>query len=242
VKLCGAAAASLEAVQAACAGKDFVLRTDLSITPDIVVVATPEIAGLPFVITGLVGAGGLAAALSTADGLLLAMANALSHDIYYRMIDPNAPTTRRLLVARFILFGVAIAGAFTATFAPPDILKLVAWAFSLAAAGNFPALLLGIWWKRCTTAGAVAGMIAGFGVTLAYLIYTAAAPLGFGNEPIFGVANISAGIFGMPVGFIVMIVVSLMTPEPSKEMQDFIDEVRKPRGKAMMDAAEGASA
>jgi cation/acetate symporter len=242
VKLCGAAAASLEAVQAACVGKDSVQFADLSITRDIVVVATPEIAGLPFVITGLVGAGGLAAALSTADGLLLAMANALSHDIYYRMIDPNAPTSRRLLVARIILFAVAIAGAFTATFAPPDILKLVAWAFSLAAAGNFPALLLGIWWKRCTAAGAVAGMIAGFGVTLAYLIYTAAAPLGFGNDPILGIANISAGIFGMPVGFIVMIVVSLMTPEPSKEMQDFIDEVRRPRGDVVMHAGEGADA
>ena len=242
VKLCGAAAASLEAVQAACAGKEFVQFADLSITRDIVVVATPEIAGLPFVITGLVGAGGLAAALSTADGLLLAMANALSHDIYYRMIDPNAPTSRRLLVARIILFAVAIAGAFTATFAPPDILKLVAWAFSLAAAGNFPALLLGIWWKRCTAAGAVTGMIAGFGVTLAYLIYTAAAPLGFGNDPILGIANISAGIFGMPVGFIVMIVVSLMTPEPSKEMQDFIDEVRRPRGDVVMHAGEGADA
>jgi cation/acetate symporter len=242
VKLCGAAAVSLEAVQAACAGKSVVGLADFSITKDIVVVATPEIAGLPFVITGLVGAGGLAAALSTADGLLLAMANALSHDIYYRMIDPNAPTSRRLVVARIILFGVAILGAITATAAPPDILKLVAWAFSLAAAGNFPALLLGIWWKRCTTQGAIAGMLAGFGTTLFYLVWTAAPPLGFALPTWFGVANISAGLFGMPVGFIVMIVVSKITPEPSAEMQAFIDEIRRPRGDVVVHSGEGANA
>lgn len=238
IKLCGMAAESLAAVQAACAGKSVVHLSDFVIAKDVVVMATPEIAGLPFVITGLVGAGGLAAALSTADGLLLAMANALSHDIYYRMIDPNAPTSRRLIMARVLLFAIAILGAYTATNAPPDILKLVAWAFSLAAAGNFPALCLGIWWKRATATGAICGMIAGFGVTLAYLIYTAAAPLGFGNPPIFGIANISAGIFGIPVGFIVIYVVSLMTPEPSAELQQLVDDVRRPRGEVLAHKAE----
>ncbi len=147
-----------------------------------------------------------------------------------------------MLVARFILFGVAILGALTATVAPPDILALVAWAFSLAAAGNFPALLLGIWWKRCTSQGAIAGMLAGFGVTLFYLIWTAAPPLGFGLPTWFGVANISAALFGLPVGFIVMIVVSRMTPEPSEEMQAFIDEVRRPRGDVVVHSGEGANA
>ena len=240
VKLCGAAAESLAAVKAACAGKSVVGLGDFRITKDVVVIATPEIAGMPFVITGLVGAGGLAAALSTADGLLLAMANALSHDIYYRMIDRNAPTGRRLVVARIILFGVAILGALAATLAPPDILKLVAWAFSLAAAGNFPALALGIWWKRTTAAGAICGMIAGLGITLAYLIWTAAAPLGLGQPPIWGIANISAGIFGLPVGFAVTIIVSLMTPEPSQEMQDMVDEIRRPRGEVVEHKTMGA--
>ena len=109
-----------------------------------IVLSTPEIAGLPYVISGLVAAGGLAAALSTADGLLLAIANALSHDIYYKMLDPNAPTIRRLTVARVLLFFVAVASA--APWPRPsrgDILAMVGWAFSLAMAGNFPAIVHG---------------------------------------------------------------------------------------------------
>ena len=117
--------------------QDFVINTD------VIVLSTPEIAGLPYVISGLVAAGGLAAALSTADGLLLAIANALSHDIYYKMIDPNAPTIRRLTVARVLLFFVAVAAAYTASTRPSDILAMVGWAFSLAMAGNFPALVHG---------------------------------------------------------------------------------------------------
>ena len=134
--------------------------------------STPEIAGLPYVISGLVAAGGLAAALSTADGLLLAIANALSHDIYYKMLDPNAPTIRRLTVARVLLFFVAVAAASLAATKPGDILAMVGWAFSLAMAGNFPALVMGVWWKRTTATGAVCGMIAGFGLCLFYLVTT----------------------------------------------------------------------
>ena len=239
VKICGAAAASVDVVQHACAAKGVSVLDwkNFAIAKDVVVIATPEIAGLPFVITGLVGAGGLAAAMSTADGLLLAMANALSHDIYYRMLDPTAPTGRRLIAARIILIGVAILGATTATVAPPDILKLVAWAFSLAAAGNFPALVLGIWWKRTNATGAIAGMLAGFGVTLAYLIWTAAPPLGLGNPELFGLKNISAGLFGIPIGFIVMILVSKMTPPPSPELQALVDEIRTPKGGVVVDKA-----
>src|SRR5690606_10202566 len=104
--------------------------------------------GLPYVIAGLVAAGGLAAALSTADGLLLAIANALSHDVYYRMIDPTASTRKRLLIARGLLVAVALLAAVVASSRPGGILALVAWAFSLAAAGLFPVLVLGVWWKR----------------------------------------------------------------------------------------------
>src|SRR5690606_26441612 len=132
------------------AGNAGVLRfSDLSIDTDAIVISTPEIAGLPYVIGGLVAAGALAATLSTANGLLLAIANALGHDLYYRMIDPNAPTARRLFAARALLLAVAGLAAYVASTRPADILSVTAWAFSLAAAGNFPALVLGIWWKRC---------------------------------------------------------------------------------------------
>ncbi len=124
----------------AIAGHPGVVRLqDFVINTDVIVLSTPEIAGLPYVISGLVAAGGLAAALSTADGLLLAIANALSHDVYYKMLDPNAPTIRRLTVARVLLFFVAVARRLPAATKPSDILAMVGWAFSLAMAGNFPA-------------------------------------------------------------------------------------------------------
>ena len=174
IQICGKNAASLDAVLAACkaiANHPGVLRfSDFVINTDVIVLSTPEIAGLPYVISGLVAAGGLAAALSTADGLLLAIANALSHDIYYKMIDPNAPTIRRLTVARVLLFFVAVASAALAATRPSDILAMVGWAFSLAMAGNFPALVMGIWWKRATTTGAICGIIAGWGICLFYLV------------------------------------------------------------------------
>jgi cation/acetate symporter len=176
IQICGKNAANLESVIAACksiADHPGVVRLqDFTINTDVIVLSTPEIAGLPYVISGLVAAGGLAAALSTADGLLLAIANALSHDIYYKMIDPNAGTARRLVVARVLLVVVAVCAAYLASTRPGDILAMVGWAFSLAMAGNFPALVMGIWWKRCTTTGAVLGIIAGFGLCLFYLVTT----------------------------------------------------------------------
>jgi cation/acetate symporter len=269
IKICGKDATSLADVAAACkaiAGHPGVVRfADFSINTDVIVLSTPEIAGLPYVIAGLVAAGGLAAALSTADGLLLAIANALSHDIYYKMIDPNAATIKRLTVARVLLVGVAVAAAATAATKPGDILAMVGWAFSLAMAGNFPPLVLGIWWKRCTTPGAIAGMIAGFSLCLFYLVCTryfpqagvdyfgmsamtnpvTGAPVVDITKPIvassaqrvgwFGLNNINCGLLGMPFGFLVTYVVSLMTEAPSKEMQNFIDEIRKPRGRTILE-------
>ena len=202
---------------------------ELSINRDIVVLATPEIAGLPYVIAGLVAAGGLAAALSTADGLLLAIANAFSHDVYYRMVNPKADAETRLIVARVLLVVIAFAAAMLARTKPADILSMVAWAFSIAASGLFPALVLGIWWKRINTPGAVSGMLVGFGVCLWYLVGTR-----YLGQPLwFGVGNISAGLFGIPAGFLTMVVVSLLTKAPSMEMQRFIDELRVPRGKTL---------
>lgn len=195
VKVCGVNAVNVQAVLDACskiAGHPGVIRLqDLAINTDVIVLSTPEIAGMPYVIAGLVAAGGLAAALSTADGLLLAIANALSHDIYYKTLDPNAPTHRRLMVARVLLLGVAILAAYTASTRPSDILAMVSWAFSLAAAGLFPALVLGIWWKRANSFGAVMGIILGFGITLMYLVVTRYYPQ-FGVDFLGMTSNVSA--------------------------------------------------
>jgi cation/acetate symporter len=202
---------------------------------DIIVLATPEIAGLPYVISGMVAAGGLAAALSTADGLLLTIANALSHDLYYKMIDPNAPTSRRVMISKILLLVVAVMAALVAAQKPADILFLVSAAFSFAAAAFFPALVLGVFWKRANKWGATLGMIAGLGITFYYMATTQPWLRGvFGvTSPIadnlwWGIQPISAGLFGVPLGFLVIIVVSLLTPAPRREVQELVEHVRYP--------------
>jgi cation/acetate symporter len=208
---------------------------EMRIGGDIIVLATPEIAGLPYVISGLVAAGGLAAALSTADGLLLTIANALSHDLYDKMIDPNAPTARRVMISKALLLVVALAAAYVASLKIADILFLVSAAFSLAAAGFFPALVLGIFWKRASKWGAVLGMLAGVSVTFYYMATTQVWMRGlFGvTGPVadytwFGILPISAGIFGVPLGFAVIIIVSLLTPAPKQDIQELVEHVRYP--------------
>ena len=214
--------------------KDGILQlNEMSIGGDIVVLATPEIAGLPYVVSGLVAAGGLAAALSTADGLLLTIANALSHDLYYKMIDPNASTERRVTISKALLLVVALAAATVAAQKPADILFLVSAAFSFAAAAFFPVLVLGIFWKRATGIAASLGMVAGLGTTVYYMVMNQPWLRGiFGiTSPVdlwYGILPISAGVFGVPVGIAVIIVVSLITPEPSKKIQDLVDHVRYP--------------
>ena len=201
---------------------------EITLGGDLVVLATPEIAGLPYVVTALVAAGGLAAALSTADGLMLTIANALSHDIYYKMIDPAAPTSRRLAISKGLLLLVAICGAYVTSLKPGDILFLVGAAFSLAASAFFPALVLGIFWKRANRSGAVIGMVGGLAVCMYYMYRT---------YPFFGVNGslwwdinpISAGIFGMPVGFIGIVLGSLLTRAPDLQIQAMVDHVRYPR-------------
>jgi len=199
---------------------------------DIVVLATPEIAGLPYVISGLVAAGGLAAAMSTADGLLLAIANALSHDLYYKIIDPKADTKTRLVVARILLLGVGAAGAFVASQGLTGILGAVAWAFCFANSGLFFPLVLGVWWKRANRQGAIAGMIGGFGAGAWYLYMVQFA----GMAPWAGIDGLRFGMIGMPVSLILMVVVSLATEAPDEETMKMVDEIRIPKGKAVLDA------
>ncbi len=214
--------------------KDGILQlNEMSIGGDIVVLATPEIGGLPYVISGLVAAGGLAAALSTADGLLLTIANALSHDLYYKMIDPNASTARRVTISKVLLLLVALCAAYVAAQKPADILFLVSAAFSFAAASFFPALVLGIFWKRANGTAASLGMIAGLGTTVYYMVTNQAWLRGiFGiTAPVdlwFGILPISAGVFGVPVGIAVILLVSLVTPAPSRKIQQLVEYVRYP--------------
>ncbi|MEW6676995.1 MAG: sodium:solute symporter family protein [Pseudomonadota bacterium] len=202
---------------------------ELSLNPDVIVLATPEIAGLPYVVAGLVAAGGLAAALSTADGLLLTIANALSHDVYYKMIDQGASTNRRIAVSKGLLLLVALIAAYVASLKPDTILSMVAWAFSIAAACFFPALVLGIFWKRATKEGAIAGMLVGLGLTLYYLIGVKF----MGMPRWFGISDVSAGIFGIPAGFVTTLLVSLLTPPPDEATQNLVESVRYPSLKSI---------
>jgi len=208
---------------------------EMRIGGDIIVLATPEIGGLPYVISGMVAAGGLAAALSTADGLLLTIANALSHDLYYKMIDPNASTAHRVTISKVLLLVVAMAAAAVAAQKPADILFLVSAAFSFAAAAFFPALVLGIFWKRANKWGATLGMIAGLVTTFYYMattqpwlrsVFGVTSPIA--DNIWWGILPISAGAFGVPIGFAVIIIVSLLTPAPDHETQELVEHVRYP--------------
>lgn len=197
---------------------------ELQIHPDLVVLATPEIVRLPHTIAALVAAGGLAAALSTADGLLMVITSAAAHDIYYTTLNRRATTRRRLQVGRVTLLIVAVLASLTALRRLGIIVELVAWAFSLAAATIFPALVLSIFWKRANRQGVIAGMISGFAVTVGYIVLIQVAP----QVAVLGITSPAAGIFGMPVNFLVTLLVSRLTPPPPPETQLLVDALRRP--------------
>ena len=194
-----------------------------------VVLATPEIAGLPYVISGLVAAGGMAAAMSTADGLVLAISNALSHDVYYKIINPKAETAKRLIVARVLLVLIGFAGATIAALEIQGILGSVIWAFDFAMSGLFFPLVLGVWWKRANAPGAVAGMLLGLISGTAYLIWVRSGGSGF-----LGITQLTFGIVGAAVSLVSMIVVSLITAAPDAATQKMVDDVRVPSGKTIL--------
>ena len=207
--------------------------SEIRIGGDLIVLVTPEIAGLPYVVSGMVAAGGLAAALSTADGLLLTISNALSHDLYYRMLGPQASTARRVTISKVLLLIAALAAAAVAAQRPADILFLVTAAFSIAASAFFPALVLGIFWGRANQWGALCGMASGLGVTLYYLIRNETWLRGlFGvTAPVelwYGILPVSAGVFGVPAGFAVCVLVSRLTPAPPAETREFVRGLRYP--------------
>ena len=207
------------------AGED----NELTVSPDIIVLANAEIAGLPAWVVGLVVAGGLAAALSTASGLLLVIGSSFSHDIYKRFINPNASEQNELLVARgSVLIAVIVAGYFGVN--PPGFVgEVVAFAFGLAAASFFPAIVLGIFDKRTNKYGAISGMLVGIIFTGAYIIMTADRLMDI--EPfIFGIRAQGIGTVGMVLSFIVTYGVSRLTPPPPVALQEFVENIRYPRG------------
>lgn len=206
---------------------------ELRLHPDLVMLVMPELGGLPYVISGMVAAGGLAAALSTADGLLLAISSALSHDLYYKAINPEASRTRRVTLSKALLLAAALAAAAVASSRPADILAVVTAAFSIAGSTFFPALVAGVFWRRANRAGALAGMITGLGVCLAYLVATHPSlrgVLGFSGPPplLWGIQPASAGVFGVPAGALALALVSLLTARPSERQRDFVDALRSP--------------
>ena len=206
---------------------------EMKIGGDIVVLAAPEIAGLPYVISGLVAAGGIAAALSTADGLLLTIANALSHDLWFRIVDPQASPTKRVTVSKVLLLMVALGAAYVTAQKPGDILLLVSAAFSIAASAFFPALVLGVFWQRANRWGAAAGMVAGLALTLFYVVTKQPGvreTVGLSGPVQLwgGIQPIAAGLFGVPLGFVVLVVVSLLTPPPSRAAREMVERIRLP--------------
>jgi cation/acetate symporter len=213
--------------------RDGVLQLgEIRIGSDMVVLATPEIGGLPFVVSGLVAAGALAAALSTADGLLLTISNALSHDVYFRMIDANASNGRRVTISKMLLLVAALSAAAVAAQKPADIVFLVSAAFSIAGSALFPALVLGVFWKRTTAAGAVAGMVTGLAVALYYMVRNEAwmREVFHVTVPVdlwAGIQPISAGVFGVSAALVMTVLVSLCT-RPSAAGQAFVERIRLP--------------
>jgi len=206
---------------------------ELTLGGDMIMLASAEIAGLPFVVSGLVAAGALAAALSTADGLLLTMANAVSHDLYFKTVEPGASSARHVMLTKVVLLVMALIAAYIAASKPSNILFLVSTAFSLAASAFFPALVLGIFWKRTTGAAAVAGMVAGLGLTIYYVVthqpwLRALFALEGKAELWWGIEPISAGVFGVPLGFLVILVVSWLTPPPPPQAQALVERLRRP--------------
>ena len=192
----------------------------------VVVLATPEVAGLPYVISGLVAAGGMAAAMSTADGLVLAISNALSHDVYYKMINPKADTAKRLMVARVLLVVVGIFGAYIASMRLTGILGSVAWAFDFAMSGLFFPLVLGVWWKRATRQGAIAGMIGGLASGTAYLIYV--------GPKFMAMTMLVKIVTFFLIGIAILAnTADVATDAPDAKTQAMVDEIRIPSGKTV---------
>ena len=211
---------------------------ELTVNNDILVLANPEIANLPGWVIGLIAAGGIAAALSTAAGLLLAISSAISHDLIKSIINPNISEKGEMLAARISMAGAILLATYLGLNPPGFAAQVVALAFGIAAASLFPALMMGIFSKRVNSKGAIAGMLVGLLSTLLY-IFTYLGWFFIGgtnmlpNTPdnwLFGISPLSFGAVGAMLNFAVAYAVSLSTEEPPQEIQDLVESVRTPKG------------
>ncbi len=213
-------------------GPDSPMTNELTVDRDIMVLANPEIANLPAWVIGLVAAGGLAAALSTAAGLLLVISSAVSHDLLKRSIMPQITEKQELLAARIAAGAAVLVAGYFGMHPPGFVAQVVAFAFGLAASSFFPAIILGIFSKRTTREGAILGMVSGITFTAGYIIY-----FNFVNPDAnsaanwwFGISPEGIGTLGMLLNFAVTIAVSRVTPEPPAQVQVLVDLIRVPRG------------
>ena len=198
---------------------------EIIIDRDIIVLSTPEVAKLAPWTIALVAAGGLAAALSTASGLLLVISSAIAHDIYYRLVNPQASESLRVLVGRGATIVAIVAAGFFGIHPPGFVAQVVAFAFGLAAASFFPVIVLGIFDKRANREGAIAGMVSGLVFTTAYIVGAK-----FYHMPpwFFGISPEGIGTAGMALNFLVTAIVSRLTPPPPTEIQDMVETLRSP--------------
>ena len=200
---------------------------ELSIDRDIMVLANPEIAKLPAWVVALVAAGGLAAALSTAAGLLLVISSAFSHDLAKSWLRPEMSERSELRLARWTAGGAVVVAGLFGIYPPGFVAQVVAFAFGLAASSFFPALVLGIFWKRATKEGAIAGMLGGIAFTAGYIVYFKY--LASGSEGwLFGISPEGIGIVGMLINFALAIGVSLASEPPPTEVQELVERIRIP--------------
>lgn len=203
---------------------------ELSVDRDIIVLANPEIAKLPNWVIALVGAGGLAAALSTAAGLLLVISTSVAHDLFKKQIKPDISEKGELLAARIAAAAaVVVAGYFGIN--PPDyVAAVVALAFGLAAASFFPAIVMGIFSKRMNKQGAISGMVVGLAITIFYILKFKFGLFGSDAKEDwwFGISPEGFGTVGMLINFAVSIIVSKLTPEPPQDVQELVEEIRLP--------------
>ena len=231
IETCGVAAAAAADIGTACGAATVInglAAGDGAVGGEALALAFADMVDLPYVMSALTAAGVLAAALATAGAVLMAVTATLAHDLYARMIDRRASAGRRLIVARLVLIAVAAVAARLAATGPGDMLAFAVYAPSLAASGFFPAIVLGLWWPRTTWPGALAGMVAGFAAALGYIFF---AEIDAGAAPglsAVGISGAASAFFGVPIGFAVAALVSLVGPRPSESRLEVLAAIRRP--------------